>query len=65
MPKHSHDTVNDKILANEIGAHPITFKAGSDSTVSENGRTTYEKGGSLPHNNMPPYIANYRYRRIA
>ena len=65
MPKHSHGTVNNKILANEIGEHPITFKSGTDATISEDGRATFEKGGSLPHNNMPPYIATYRYRRIA
>lgn len=69
MPKHKHKSNNyingyaqdmmerDKYITmldyiNGAGVESL-FASVSDS------------GGSQPHNNMPPYIGTYRYRRIA
>ena len=61
----------------EIPAHSHSALQGGGSNsqyglgVVENSNGQYEKwaiqntGGSQPHNNMQPYIATYRYRRIA
>lgn len=65
MPKHSHNTVNKYILANDTDGGKVYFKSGTDSTVTQSARTTDEIGGNQPHNNMQPYLAVYIWERIA
>ena len=64
MPSHYHETANNKLLANDQDDYPITFKNGTDARVSQNARATLSTGGNLPHNNMPPYITVYVWKRI-
>ena len=65
MPSHNHETINNKILANDTDEQPITFKNGTDARLSQNARATTSVGGNLPHNNMPPYITVYVWERIS
>ena len=65
MPSHHHETSNNKILANDTNDYPITFKNGTDARVSQNARATLNTGGNLPHNNMPPYITVYVWKRVS
>ena len=65
MPSHSHDTINNKIIANDNDDYPITFMNGTDARLSQNARGTFNVGGNLPHNNMPPYITVYVWKRVS
>lgn len=65
MPRHSHNTINKYILANEDGEHPVYFKQGTDSHTNQSARLTDEVGGNQPHNNMQPYLAVYIWERTA
>lgn len=59
MPSHNHESLYAEFTS---GGHSrIT------ATTNTNDMSTYSKytGGSQPHNNMPPYIAVYMWRRIA
>ena len=65
MPKHSHNTVNKYILANDTDGGKVYFKSGTDSTVTQSARITDEVGNSQPHNNMQPYLAVNIWKRTA
>ena len=67
MPNHSHQ-LNDR---NANGASGSLQGGGAYSQVSRSDDTTYwwsfthETGGSQPHNNMPPYLTVYMWKRTA
>ena len=70
MPEHKHD----KILMGAGGNYQITYLnvgdlgSGQSAGVGVNGSQpiyTSTAGGSQPHNNMPPYIAMYCWKRTA
>ena len=67
MPKHNHDTAKGGM------SESAKIKMDNYQTYqSESGIApgkywtayTLTSGGDKPHNNMQPYVANYRYRRI-
>lgn len=64
MPKHSHAMMY--YLANGSTSWGYNFQspgAPSDPKLSSSG--VYEAGGSQPHNNMPPYLAVYIWKRTS
>ena len=58
MPAHRH-----YMIANIGGNTHMAIATGSGS-YNTNGRTT-EEGNDQPHNNMPPYLAVYMWKRTA
>lgn len=69
MPRHSHKIVNMSWggigLNSDINSDGNfwTFDTGNRAPISE--KYIGKDGDNQPHNNMQPYIAVYRYRRIA
>ena len=71
MPKHFHEGIY------WYGSHPISLNSGTGALdgykidwvqgIQENHSpiNTSDKGGDQPHNNMPPYIAYYCWKRTA
>lgn len=63
MPKHRHQVICS--YNSEIGLNLVT----SNNGVGTTGDATYlpirETGGDEAHNNMPPYLAVYMWKRIA
>lgn len=66
MPKHKHNA-NVRINWYDGTAYGPLFNQGDSSHVGVDRETTYtdEVGGGQPHNNMPPYLAVYMWKRIA
>ena len=61
MPIHSH-------LYYEQGSGATLVNNGTTKNVTnwgEQNRTSQNAGGSKPHNNMPPYLAVYMWKRTA
>ena len=46
-----------------IGYHLPNYTAHSAVVTADS--NTYGSGGSQPHNNMPPYLVVYMWKRIA
>lgn len=79
MPEHHHDTndfalvVNknaERILTN-MGAECLSVETSTNivpnikATKNEDGNATGDTGGDGKHNNMPPYLAVYMWKRTA
>ena len=66
MPSHSHgfNGVNDGAsMSSQYGNYPIRMY--QDKTINwSSGSGILNTGGNQPHNNMPPYIAVYIWRRV-
>ena len=64
MPSHNHNydkfNYNGCITCNNTGSYIIPFR--NDSNFQSSNTTGY-KGGNQAHNNMPPYITAYCWRR--
>lgn len=62
MPKHNHEI--DNLNASGNATPYMTVSAQDKKGYGGNVQTMYT-GGSKPHNNMPPYLAVYMWRRTA
>ena len=64
MPKHSHNLPVDKNYgeATTTERDRINLTSG---IVYNNGYASNDTGANQPHNNMPPYLTVYMWRRIA
>lgn len=60
MPSHSH-TIKGHSFYN-CDNEEISFNGFRDSEASQN---TTKTGGDKPHNNMPPYLSVYMWKRTA
>lgn len=67
MPTHYH--LAGVVKSGKAGTdyvHPVTAGIGADSTIQREFLSrTSDTGGGQAHNNMPPYLAVYVWRRVA
>ena len=66
IPTHSHSFNRHKLYNNETipEADTQTGYGVTNKTVTIYTDTTTETGGNLPHNNMPPYLSVYVWKRV-
>ena len=63
MPSHTH---YERLEWSNTKGWGLTGTTGDEANaVVDAGTTTWETGGGEPHNNMPPYLAVYMWKRIA
>ena len=65
MPAHTHTLQGDHLFYISGGGSGVSASGnwGGDRTPGKN--VTTSTGGGLPHNNMPPYLAVYMWKRTA
>lgn len=64
MPKHSHNLPVDKAYGQEAPTHYDRINLTS-GTVYNNGYASNATGGNQAHNNMPPYLTVYMWKRVS
>lgn len=63
MPSHSHGYVRSRLFFSDPqGQNAIGYNNNIGQAI---GAGTNNTGGSQPHNNMPPYLAVYVWKRVA
>lgn len=72
MPSHNHEILTDNQNPNGFDAsyykivlYNTAYKSTQTDTTRYSSGGTYNAGNSQPHNNMPPYLTAYIWRRIA
>lgn len=63
LPKHTHEQADMQYGADWLSA-PGQWSASSSGSATHQ-YTTKEAGNDQAHNNMPPYLAVYIWRRVA
>ncbi len=61
MPKHEHGVNNYNAIGSEYSHLPLM--AGDSKHSFDGNCFTASTGGDQPHNNMPPYLAVYMWKR--
>ena len=64
MPKHSHNLPVDKNYGEATTTERDRINL-SSGIAYNNGYSANDTGANQPHNNMPPYLTVYMWRRIA
>lgn len=62
MPRHSHLFT---MLTSSTALGSFGYPASANATGEGIDKATHNTGGSQPHNNMPPYLAVYVWKRTA
>lgn len=66
IPSHYHKASNYKAISGWEGDSPGYFLSdGRQGSSTTTGPNTGSTGGGQPHNNMPPYLAVYIWKRTA
>lgn len=63
MPSHGHSIMSTDGQETSLKFYPVQMFTRAGEFADKN--AILQTGGSQPHNNMQPYIAAYRYRRVA
>ena len=63
MPEHTHIIGNGTIKVNDGSTGNVAYANNNSILESVTNATVYAKGGSKPHNNMPPYLCVYMWKR--
>ena len=63
MPSHNHSVMSTDGQTTSQSFYPLQMLTKPGEFADNN--AILQSGGSQPHNNMPPYIGAYKYRRIA
>lgn len=63
MPSHNHSAISTSGKETSLRLYPFQMLQKAGEFVDDN--VILQVGGSQPHNNMQPFIAAHRYRRIA
>lgn len=69
MPSHQHSVPFGATTAGDSSGFPYAWESGLTSATQGKGwganAGTFAQGKSQPHNNMPPYLAVYVWKRTA
>lgn len=65
MPSHDHEPLGGGLFAT-YGRESNSFQSGYlvNATYCNSCKKTSLKGGNQPHENMPPYLAAFCWKRI-
>ena len=62
MPRHNHDI---ELTSNGVGYQIERVPFGNTSVWGNSNLPIKPRGGDKPHNNMPPYLAVYMWKRVS